>query len=380
MNILALDTECHIFSKTEKWKGNPYGDPRPPVCWSEARGNTCGAWRWYEHAVKTIQDEIDVSDLVVGFNLKYDVSILKREGVDFSKVPVWDCQLAEFVISRQLNRFPSLNDSLIKYGLPTKLDVVKTEYWEKGIDNDEVPWELLKEYAADDAAKTLAVYHAQLPHLTPKQIKLVKLMSQDLLVLQEMESNGLVYDEALCKQKEQELSDEISKITAKLAATYPDIPINFNSTDDLSAFLYGGIIEEIQKEHIGFFKSGIKKGEPKYQNVVIQHQLPRLFEPVKGSELKKQGLFETNEGALKKLTGKYKPIVEDLLRLSKLEKLVGTYYRGLPQLNKDMHWPAGRLHGQFNQTLAISGRLSSSKPNQQNFASELQDVFISEYQ
>jgi DNA polymerase I-like protein with 3'-5' exonuclease and polymerase domains len=39
----------------------------------------------------------------------------------------------------------------------------------------------------------------------------------------------------------------------------------------------------------------------------------------------------------------------------------------------------GVLHGSFNQTTAATGRLSSSKPNLQNFATELQDIFISRY-
>ena len=92
----------------------------------------------------------------------------------------------------------------------------------------------------------------------------------------------------------------------------------------------------------------------------------------------KEGMFATDEGTLRKLKGK-KGVIQDILELSKLEKLNGTYYKGLVKLRKEMNWEENILHGQFNQTTAQTGRLSSSRPNLQNFSSELQDIFISEY-
>jgi DNA polymerase I-like protein with 3'-5' exonuclease and polymerase domains len=265
--------------------------------------------------------------------------------------------------------------------------VVKTEYWDKGVDTCDIPWPTLSEYAAHDAAVTLACYHAQLEELTPAQRVLVSLMSQDMLILQEMEATGILFDGELCKEKSIEIEHEIESITKELTLIYPNVPINFGSGDQLSAFLYGGTVCEDTKEHVGFFKTGAKAGQPKYSNVVVEHSLPRLFNPVQNTLVAKSKAnpdgpqyWETNEGVLKKLKGKNKFIVEKLLRLSKLEKLNGTYYQGLPKLNEEMHWPAGMLHGQFNQTLAATGRLSSKKPNQQNFASELQNIFISIYE
>lgn len=389
MNILALDIESPKFDKKEPWKGNVHGDCRPPVCWSasttlQPKGS---AAKWVKGGSAGLVEVMMLSaDLVVFFNGKHDVGYLRREGVDFSKVKVYDVQLGEFVLGRQLNKFPSLNDTCLKYGVPTKLDVVKTEYWDKGIDTEDVPWPILSEYAANDAAVTLACYHEQIKHLTQAQYILVSLMSQDMMILQEMEATGITFDEELCKEKSLEIDEETQNITKELQLVYSGIPINFSSNDHLSAFLYGGVVVEDAKEHVGFFKTGAKAGQPKYKNVVIEHSLPRLFNPVLNTLVKKSKenpdgpqYYETNEGVLLKLKGKNKPILDKLLRLSKLEKLNGTYYRGLPQLCADMHWPKGKLHGQFNQTLAGTGRLSSSKPNQQNFASELQNIFISTY-
>lgn len=381
MNVLALDTETPRFDDKEKWRGNVYGDPRPIVCWSWATEAGSGAARWDWECPIYVQADIDRSDLVVGFNFKHDIAYLRREGVSFEKVKVWDVQLAEFVLGRQLNKFPSLSDTCLKYGIPNKLDVVKTEYWDKGLDTDQVPWPILSEYASHDAAVTLACYHAQLPLLTPRQRALVSLMSQDMLVLQEMERNGIKYDEQLCEESSLKLDDEISTITAKLKSVYPTVPLNFGSGDDLSSFLYGGQVVETIKVHDGFYKSGKKIGEPKLKNQEIVHQLPRLFNPIKGTELKKEGYYQTGIPILEKLKAikkEHQWVLESLLRLSKLETLNSNYYKGIPLLNREMRWPKERVHGSFRQVQAITGRLSSVQPNQQNFASELQHIFISE--
>jgi DNA polymerase-1 len=383
MNVLALDTEGPCFSDKEPWKGNVYGDPSPLVCFSYASADIAGVVeKWDDEAADIVQQLLDKYSLVVGFNFKHDVAWLRRHGVNFSNVRIWDVQLAEFVLSRQHTKFPSLADTCLRYGIEPKQDVVKSEYWDKGIDTKDIPWSVLSEYAAHDASITLQCYHAQLGHLSPAQKKLVSLMSQDLLVLQEMEQNGIAFDAELCKQKELELDNEIFAINETLSKVYPDITINFNSTHQLSAFLYGGTIREVVKVLDGFYKGGARAGQPKLKNKEIEHVFPRLFIPVKGSELATEGLYGTNEGVLKKLKAldkKNNYIVAQLLKLAKLEKLNGTYYKGLPKLNEEMHWPKGKLHGTLNQTLAVSGRLSSSKPNQQNFASELQDIFVSQY-
>ena len=193
-----------------------------------------------------------------------------------------------------------------------------------------------------------------------------------------MEANGIPYDEELCMTRAKEVDDKISTLKGKLSAIYSTVPVNFASNDHLSAFLYGGVVKEDGKEHIGFFKTGARAGQPKYKNIVIEHRLPRLYEPLKGSAMAKEGNFATDESTLRKLRGN-KTIVNMILELSKLEKLNGTYYNGLVKLRKEMNWEKGMLHGNFNQTTAQTGRLSSSRPNLQNFASELQDIFVSKY-
>lgn len=327
------------------------------------------------------EDLLTQHKLCIFFNAKFDLHWYRRLGV---KMPtkVWCCQLAEFLLSGQTERFPSLNKACEKYNLPIKLDVVKTEYWDKNIDTDCIPKAVLEEYAKHDVNLTYQVYLRQLEQFNKNQslYQLFKLLCLDLLVLQEMEWNGLVFDSSLCQQRSEEVNKELTTIQQQLSSVYPDIPINFGSGDQLSAFLYGGIVKEEYKEPIGFFKTGVRKGEPKYKNAVKEHQLPRLVAPLKKTELAKEGFWKTDESTLRQLKGAAaKKYVGPLLRLAELSKLDGTYYKGMININKEMNWPENKIHGQFNQCVAATGRLSSSRPNLQNFAGDCQDIFTSRY-
>lgn len=370
IRLLAIDTETTISNK-----GSPYDQTNQLVCISWSTPEQAGAARVSPPLIIALQKLIDEADLIIGFNFKFDMHWLKKAGLRLDHKRLYDCQSAEFVITRQQHRYPSLEDCAAKYGLGHKLDIIKLEYWNKGIDTTEIPWPVLKEYAIQDARLTLSLYEAQKAHITSAQTILLKILNEDLKVLQEMEENGLVYDEQLCKERSDAIQIEIQKRRDTLNSFYPDVPINWASGDQLSSFLYGGTISEAVKEHDGFYKSGLKKGQPKYKNATIEHQLPRLYTPLKGTELAKEGFYSTNEDTLLKLTGKRGPLTV-LLELSKLEKIQGTYYLGLPKLNAEMHWRSGTLHPTYNTCVAQTGRLSSTKPNGQNFASELKDIFI----
>lgn len=367
------------FEVTKSNTGNPFDTTNKAVCLA------------YQHNYEEPLCSFDVASLgedlllqhslCIFFNAKFDLHWYRRLGV---KMPtkVWCCQLAEFLLSGQTERFPSLNGACEKYGLPTKIDVVKEEYWNKGVDTDAIPRNILSEYAKHDVSLTYRVYLLQLEQFNnnPKLFKLFKLLCQDLLVLQEMEWNGLVFDPALCQERSEEVNKELESIQQQLSSVYPDVPINFSSGDQLSSFLYGGVVKEECKEECGIFKTGLRKGEVKYRNVIKEHQLPRLISPLKKTELAKEGFWKTDEATLRQLKGAAaKKFVGPLLRLAELSKLDGTYYKGMLNINKEMHWPTNKIHGQFNQCVAATGRLSSSKPNLQNFAGDCQDIFVSRY-
>ena len=74
------------------------------------------------------------------------------------------------MLNSQNNPYPSLNEALEKYGLLLKLDVVKTEYWDKNIDTDQIPVSILQEYLEYDLTGTEEVFKRQYEQLTGKQV------------------------------------------------------------------------------------------------------------------------------------------------------------------------------------------------------------------
>ena len=373
MNVLTSDFEVTTFAK-----GNPFSKQNKAVCLGfklQAEPSSC------EFDLDSLPRDFLTNSLCVFFNAKFDLHWYRRLGFEMPK-NVWCTQLAEFILERQTNPYPSLEQTAIKYGLGNKLDVIKLEYWDKGVGTEDIPQSVLADYCKQDVDLTYAIYLRQQAAFVqnPGLYRLFKLACQDLLILADMEWNGLKYNESICNERAVECEGKMQEHLHPLAAVYPGVPINFNSGPQLSAFLYGGTITEDGKEAVGVFKSGAKKGQVKYKNIEIEHKLPRSVEPLPKSEMMKAGVFATDEATLKKLKGPFaKKYVPHLLALAKLEKLKGTYYEGIPKLYKEKDWEDHIIHGQLNQCVAATGRLSASAPNQQNWANDITDIFESRY-
>lgn len=370
MKYQVLDVESTIFQK-----GNPFSRRNKLVL--VGIGNYQGLDR------KEIQDRVNSTNLLVGFNIKFDLHWLKRHEIDFSSCAVWDCQLASFILSGQSIHYPSLDGVAGFYGLGSKLDVVSEQYWKQGIDTDQIPEEVLREYLSRDLLLTEKVYHHQLLlfEKEPQLFKLFKLHCQDLLVLQDMEYNGMLFDEVAAEELACKEELRIKDIEAELKEGYENVSINFQSRDHLSAYLYGGTILDEVRMPIGVYKTGAKTGLPRFKVVEYKYELPRIIEPPKGSELAKEGYYATDKGTLRsiKCNKQARKRLDLILERSKSSKLIGTYYRGLPELIKEMDWTPGTIHGNLNQCVASTGRLSSSRPNLQNFAGEVDKLIRSGY-
>ena len=381
----VLDTETQIFKK-----GHPFAQQNRLCLVGIRTGGSNYIWKIeydsdpYAKALADIQSTIDSVSILVLFNGKFDLHWLRRYGIKFEHKLVWDCQLAEFILGNQLNRFPSLAGTSTRLGLPSKGNDFAAKYWDKGIDTPNIPLRELIPYLEGDLEDTEQVYLKQLVEVEQAgKMDLVKLHNADLLVLEEMEANGIQFNWEGMVSRSQELHQKLDDTIAKLQ-TYCSSWSHFNwaSGDHLSCLLYGGTInvdEPTPYEHT--YLSGPKRGTTETRNKwqVVSRTYPRLVEPIEGSSLKKDGYWSTDEGTLKQLKG-VTELVDLLLAKAEYTKLLSTYYDGIPKLFEEYDWePGGAVHGQLNQVTVVTGRLSAEKPNQQNFVAEINDYIISRF-
>jgi DNA polymerase I-like protein with 3'-5' exonuclease and polymerase domains len=375
--IVTFDFETESHNK-----GNPFDPRNTAILFAYKLGDNPA--QTIEYPTKeSVQEIINKAKFLVGFNLKFDLHWLRSIGVVVSDdVLLLDGQQAEFFISNQTKPYPSLEECSQKYLGESKLDVVKTEYWDKGLMTSDVPMDVLTDYAKQDVELTLKVVQRQLHILkTENKLKLFHILMQDLKVLQEMEWNGLRFDEQEAQRLSKLAKAEIKEIDNELFGNHPyGSFINPNSGDHLSVWLYGGTIIKTERVPNGVFKSGKRIGEPRYKNVDYALKFEKQFDPPAGSELQKPGYYSTDEKVLRKLKGRGAAgLVSKLLRRSELDKLVTTYYDGLISTRTKFGWEPDHLHGQLNTVVARTGRLSASEPNQQNMAGNIKELFYSRY-
>lgn len=380
-NILCLDVETQI-----KNKGSPFTKDNK-LCMVGILSESLYSIYDIEYGqdpygkkLNAIQRQIDEASLLIGFNIKFDYHWLRRYGVKFSHIKTWDCQIGHFLITQQQSRFPSLDEVAAFYELGMKEDVVKT-MWNEGIDTPDIPWGILESYLKQDLTLTYKIYLKQKEYFNmhPELYRLFYLEMVDLLVLEEMEWNGMRFD----KEQSIELANKTSNQLVAINSLFSFIcPISFTSGDNISALLYGGIVKEKYRES---YEVTLKSGEVKQKErwSIKEHEMPRQVTPLPKTEMAKKGFYATDKVTLQQLTHKRisketKELIDAIIEYGDLSHLNGTYYEGLPA-QMDLHGDEEYIHCQFNQVVAITGRLSSSKPNMQNRDKRVDHCFISRY-
>jgi DNA polymerase I-like protein with 3'-5' exonuclease and polymerase domains len=389
--ILGFDVET-----TTKEKGHVHHPENFLVSYSFSNGNHTG-FHYYKDPdfLEVVARTLSRCTELVGFNLKFDIQWLMRNGIDIPEhIRIYDVQIAEHILTGQTSGMCSFNEVLEGYGIEAKLDVVKG-YWEQGISTENIPIRILEEYNNDDAEKPLLVRNIQMSLLSEKQMSLLYQQGQDLLVLARTELNGVKFDVKRARDNHEKFRMQLGSAEDELRAFLPPMPdgvaFNWDSGDQLSALLYGGVISYdycISEETI--YKSGERKGESYVRNRWHQHhvEFPRRFDPLPKSEVKKTKdnpdattrYYQVDDPTLRQLRARSKEgrqLLAALATKAKLTKVCETFDSLFNHLDR-YQW-GEYLHGQYNQTVARTGRLSSSKPNMQNSAEEVDYCLVSRY-
>ncbi len=261
----------------------------------------------------------------VGQNLKNDIKVLAKYGVEF-KGQLFDTMLAHYLINPDMRHgLDVLAETYLNY-----TPVFVEELLGKGKNRKsmrEIPLEEQTEFSAEDADIILQLKQKFAPEL--KEANTEKLFNEIEIplvkVLADMELEGIRLDKEFLSSLSEELENDIKNLEK---AIYETAGEEFNI------------------------------GSPKQLGVILFEKLKLVDKPKKT----KTGQYSTGEDILSALAAEHQ-IVQQVLDYRGLVKLKNTYIDALPLQVEES---TGRVHTEYMQTVAATGRLSSNNPNLQN--------------
>ncbi|MBI2793995.1 MAG: DNA polymerase I [Ignavibacteria bacterium] len=260
----------------------------------------------------------------IGQNLKFDALILKRYGIDVQPI-AFDTMLASFILDPDRHHsLDALAERWLSYKTVPITDLIGEKRGQQKSMKD-VDLQLITEYAGEDSDVALKLKHMMYAVLKrEKLLELAETVEFPLeRVLVTMEFNGVRIDSNALG----DLADFMRKEAARLE-------------------------KEVWKEAGEEFTIG----SPKQLAEVL---FEKMMLPA--GRKTKTG-YSTDSGVLSELAESF-PIAQMVLDYRQVEKLRSTYVEALPRL---INPRTGRVHTTYNQTVAATGRLSSTDPNLQN--------------
>jgi DNA polymerase-1 len=259
----------------------------------------------------------------VGQNIKTASLLLGRHGIGLNG-DLFDTMVASYVLRADgQHSLDALTKEYLQHTLQLPEELLGKGKNQKTL--SDLSQETLTRYLCEQADMTLQVYRLQVTRL--EELKLLELCRKIefplIAVLARMEFTGVSLDVPYLKKMSAELEHQIDDLVRDIYAAAGK-EFNINSTQQLGDILFNTL------------------------------QLPTIRKTKTG--------FSTDAGVLETLRGQH-PIIDALLEYRQLTKLKSTYIDALPQL---VHRETGRVHTSYNQTVAATGRLSSSDPNLQN--------------
>ena len=256
-------------------------------------------------------------------NAKFDIKVLRRHGIDLRGLHD-DTMVAAFVLNKSHIGLKSLAQNELGIRVTPIEDLIG-----KGrnqLSMLDVSAEEAGVYAVADADITLRLANLLLPQLAENDVleRLYRELELPLIpILVDMELAGVTLDTDILRDLDEQLNTEISLATTQI---HEDAGHEFNI------------------------------GSPKQLSSVLfeQMELPKTRRTSQG--------YSTDAQQLERLIDAH-PIVNRILQWRELTKLRSTYVESLPN---EVRVSTGRVHTDYNQTVAATGRLSSESPNLQN--------------
>ncbi|HKB83251.1 MAG TPA: DNA polymerase I [Burkholderiales bacterium] len=261
----------------------------------------------------------------VGQNLKYDRHILANHGVLMSGIE-HDTLLQSYVLESHLSHDM---DSLASRHLGVRT-ITYDDVTGKGASRiafEQVALERATEYAAEDADITLQLHQALYPRIEQDQklANVYRTIEMPVLeVLFTMERSGVLLDAKLLERQSSELGEKMIQLENQVHQEAGQ-PFNLNSPKQLQEILFERKGLPVKKKTPGGQPS---TDEDVLQELALDHPLPKL-----------------------------------ILEYRSLSKLKSTYTDKLPRM---LNAATDRVHTNYAQAVAVTGRLSSNDPNLQN--------------
>lgn len=264
--------------------------------------------------------------LKTGQNTKYDISILANYGIAVSE-PLFDTMLAHYLIEPDMRHgMDFLAETYLHYS-PVSIETLIGKKGKGQGNMRDVPVEQVSPYACEDADITLQLKQVLEPQLADTETREVfDTVEMPLVpVLSSIEREGVRVDTNVLGELSKRFAEE-ALLCEKNIFESAGVEFNIASPKQLGEILFDRL-----------------KLDPKAKKT-------------------KTGQYSTNEETLSKLAGKHE-IIDHILNYREVQKLKSTYVDALPLL---IHPITGRIHTDFNQAVAATGRLSSTNPNLQN--------------
>jgi DNA polymerase I len=262
----------------------------------------------------------------VGHNLKYDAHVLANAGIALAGMR-FDSMLESYVWNSVATNHDMDSDAQRYLGLKTISYEEVTGRGARQISFDQVPVEKASEYAAEDADVTLRLHRALWAQLTsvPALARLYESCEQPLVpVLMAMEHHGVLVDRERLRLQSREFARQLQELLQQ-AHREAGHEFNIDSPRQLQQILF----ERLQ--------------------LPVRRRTPT-------------GQPSTAEDVLEELAESF-PLPRIVLEYRALAKLKSTYTDKLPELVNER---TGRIHTNYAQAVAATGRLSSVDPNLQN--------------